>query len=195
MPRSIYFDLTGQRFGDLLVLNRLSDPPRRQVFWECLCVCGNKSVVISANLWNGTTKSCGCKRRLLSSLRSKTHGMTSSPTYRVWSGMKTRCLNSKSTNYNLYGGRGIKICDRWMTFENFLSDMGTRPANMTLDRINVDGNYEPSNCRWASPQEQSKNKRASKLINKDSFEKFLRTQKYLNEETIYLLVKNYFNLN
>jgi hypothetical protein len=94
----------------------------------------------------------------------KIHGMSNTPTYWVWVGMRTRCLQPKHHTYPNYGGRGIKICERWTTFTNFLEDMGERPEGKSLDRINNDGDYEPSNCRWATPKEQSMNTRASFLI-------------------------------
>ena len=107
---------------------------------------------------NGFTKSCGCLKREA----NRTHGHTSrtgnTPTYDSWKAMKFRCLNPKARFYRLYGGRGIKICDRWLhSFENFLEDMGERPAGLTLDRRDSNGNYEPQNCRWATPAEQVRN--------------------------------------
>jgi len=151
------------------------------------------TVVATANLRNNSTSSCGCKRKEITSKRMKTHGQTKSPTYRVWSSMRTRCTNSNATNYGQYGGRGIKCCQRWESFDLFLEDMGERPDGMTLDRIDVDGHYEPSNCRWASIQQQAKNKRKTKLINQDSLLAFLKTQNYLSEEQQQLIATNFFN--
>lgn len=192
MPRTKYFDLTGQQFGQLVVVERASEPARGPVLWKCICNCGIEKIVNSANLRNGTTNSCGCLRRLKASEKFKTHGMTSSPTYRAWSCMRTRCKNPRATNYSSYGGRGIDVCERWESFENFLQDMGTKPNDMTLDRINVNGNYEPKNCRWATKQEQAKNKRKCKLLNKDSLITFLKTQPYLEKEQIQMIANNLF---
>jgi len=192
MPRTRYFDLTGERFGQLLVKERFPNTKKGPVIWSCICDCGNKSFVATANLRNGTTKSCGCFRKKYVSDKHKTHGMAKTSTYRVWSGMKTRCLNPKSTNYTLYGGRGVLICDRWMLFENFLEDMGNRPDSMTLDRIDVNGNYEPSNCRWATKKEQGENKRKCKLINQDSLLGFLKTQSYLTKEQQTMIAEQFF---
>jgi hypothetical protein len=192
MPRTKYFDLTGQQFGQLLVVERASEPARGAVFWKCICDCGVEKKVNSANLRNGTTNSCGCLRKLMASEKFKTHGMTNSATYRAWSGMRTRCKNPKAINYSSYGGRGIDVCQRWELFENFFQDMGEKPIGMTIDRIDVNGNYEPKNCRWATNQEQAKNKRKCKLLNKDSLVNFLKTQSYLEKEHIEMIANNLF---
>jgi hypothetical protein len=195
MPHTKYFDLTGQRFAKLFVIERFSPVGKKPVKWKCLCDCGNETTVDSANLRNKSTSSCGCKRRLDSSKRAKTHGLTKTQTYRIWGGMRTRCLNPKSSNYSLYGGRGIKCCERWNSFENFLADMGERPKGMTLDRIDVDGNYEPNNCRWASNKEQAQNRRKCRLINKDKLFNFLITQDYLSKNQAEKIVENFFKEN
>ena len=100
--------------------------------------------------------------RAKQSIASTTHGMWQTPTYRSWYAMKRRCTNQKYRDFRLYGGRGIKVCDRWKSFENFFADMGVRPEGKTLDRIDNDGNYESGNCRWATPKEQQANRRENK---------------------------------
>lgn len=108
-------------------------------------------------------KSCGCGGRF-----KKTHGKTGDRTYKTWDGIKERCHNPKSNKFHLYGGRGIKVCERWKTsFENFLEDMGERPVGTTLDRIDSNGDYEPNNCRWATVIEQNNNKRTNRIIEID----------------------------
>lgn len=163
-------DLTGQTFNRLTAVKRLGSK-NGQVLWECLCDCGNKSVVAGPQLANGSTKSCGCLRVEVSTGLCKAlsfrHGMTDTATHKSWDSMKLRCINPAHNSYRNYGGRGISICDRWLGihgFENFHADMGDRPRGMTLDRIDVDGNYEPSNCRWATLKEQHRNTRTNRLI-------------------------------
>lgn len=131
---------------------------------ECLCSCGVVKIVRVDGLQGGTTNSCGCYR--LDKLREKTvtHGATNTKTYSVWEGMLQRCNNPKSSGYPNYGGRGITICNRWLGetgFENFLKDMGEKPKYLTLDRIDVNGNYSQENCRWADVSLQSFNTRLS----------------------------------
>lgn len=108
--------------------------------------------------------SCGCYRREFSKAKATTHAATDTAEYRIWAAMKRRCTNPNVKAWKDYGGRGIKVCERWRRFENFLSDMGPRPAGLTLDRINHDGHYEPWNCRWATYKEQANNTRGNRLI-------------------------------
>lgn len=158
-------DLAGQRFGRLVAI-RLGEhiyvSGHKRRMWECLCDCGNTVTVISLNLMSGASKSCGCLRID----RITNHGKTSSPEYKSWSSMIQRCTNPANARYEGYGARGIKICDQWMSFENFYADMGDRPSiNHSLDRINNDGNYDPGNCRWATRSEQQRNKRPPRTDN------------------------------
>lgn len=164
-------DLTNQRFGKLIAMSMHSADSYGRKKWLCLCDCGNSSIVSSDNLRRGHTLSCGCVKAKRAAEASITHGHTSimvSPEYRAWVHMKTRCYNVNASNYYLYGGRGIKVCDRWFnSFENFFADMGMRPsAEHSLDRYpNVNGDYELSNCRWATKIEQARNKRNNRIIN------------------------------
>lgn len=128
-----------------------------------LCACGNTVERYRSNVESGKTRSCGCLRREVTIKRFTKHGMTDSPEFGVWSGMLERCSNPNCKSYPDYGGRGISVCDRWReSFANFYADMGPRPAGTyTIERVNVDGNYEPSNCCWMLKSEQSRNRRDS----------------------------------
>ena len=132
------------------------------------CDCG-QSFVMQCRSEAGT-KSCGCfvretaRKLLTGNTHKRTHNLCKSKTYKSWSQMKNRCSNSKYVEFEMYGGRGIKCCDRWASFDLFLQDMGERPAGKTLDRIDYNGDYEPLNCRWSTPKEQSRNTRRNVLV-------------------------------
>lgn len=140
------------------------------ILWECLCDkslggCGATTIVRGIHLRSGHTQSCGCLAELVQKTCHVTHGMTKTPEYQSWHGMKQRCTNSRHTSFSDYGGRGISVCDRWMTFENFLSDMGRKPSTShSIDRIDNNGNYEPSNCVWASKESQARNNRRNRPL-------------------------------
>lgn len=145
-------DLLGQRFGKLQVVSREPSTADGKARWFCVCDCGDSATVMTNDLKRGHTQSCGC-------LHGK-HGGHLTPEYSVWRNIHSRCNNPKSPRYSSYGGRGIKVCSRWSDFSLFILDMGKRPSSRhSIDRIDVDGDYEPDNCRWASAEQQSRNTR------------------------------------
>ncbi len=156
--KSALEDLAGQQFGRLTAIEVAVKKP--SVTWKCKCICGNTAEVRASYLKSGHTRSCGCLHLERAETLNRTHGMTDTGTYRSWVAMRRRCTDKSYRDFHLYGGRGISVCERWMSsFENFLEDMGERPKGRTLDREDNDGNYEPGNCRWATPKEQRENRR------------------------------------
>ncbi len=172
-PNPLKKDLTGKRFARLTVLSLHGSVQRDEThsdrFWLCRCDCGNEVRVPTDNLTTGNTRSCGCLQIDGLVERRRTHGASRTPEYRAWCQLKRRCLVSDSEDYQLYGGRGIKVCDRWLhSFENFLADIGPRPRpGYSVERENTNGDYEPENCRWATQREQCQNQRRNHVLEVD----------------------------
>ena len=170
---SVTLDLRFQQFGRLWPIHRYrgKDIGKKQSsYYYCICECGNTSIVAVRDLTSGDSKSCGClyQERFGSKNINFKHGQRlnksrGSQTYKSWMGMLKRCYGSYDKRYSSYGGRGIKVCERWRDFKNFLEDMGERPEHYSIERINVNGDYEPSNCVWIPHSEQAKNRRYNKL--------------------------------
>lgn len=159
-----YIDLTGKRFGRLVATKKTGVDRFGKTRWDCLCDCGNKVNVTYGRLVYGETLSCKCLNNELLSKRRYKHGLTGSPTYVTWINMRNRCNKKTDKRYHRYGGRGIRVCDRWVnSFESFLEDMGEKPVGKELDRIDNNGDYCKGNCHWVAQSENSLNTSRSKL--------------------------------
>lgn len=154
-------DITGQKFCRLTALYRLHDYHKKQTYWLCVCDCGNLKEVYLGNLRNGKVKSCGC----LHDTQAITHGKTSTRLYKIYTNMKARCYNKKTSYYKNYGARGIKVCDEWLTnfinFYDWANDNGYQDG-LTINRIDNNGNYKPDNCEWVDMKTQQRHKRNNK---------------------------------
>lgn len=164
------YDLTGVRVGKLTVIcevfnHKWAGKHRK---WLCRCDCGNEREMFQQRLSDGTAVSCGCANKEITIKAHTTHGMSKTPIYGVWVGMISRCSNEHNAMWHNYGGRGISVCSRWRSFENFYADMGDLPyVGAEIDRIDNDGNYEPGNCKWATRKEQTNNTRRNVFVEVD----------------------------
>lgn len=148
--------MVGEQFGILVVKERVGVNREGRVQWRCVCACGREAVVLGTLLRLGTTQSCGCLRKGCNA----THGLSGTLAYSSWVSMLHRCENPQRHRYNIHGGRGIRVCERWLLFENFYADMGERPSHAhSLERENNDGPYSPDNCVWATQRDQMRNTR------------------------------------
>lgn len=159
-------NIKGVRFGKLTAIESADTTIAGKVRWLCQCDCGTRKVIVGSALKSGNTTSCGCVFLEKLIARNTKHGHATrrkeSRTHISWAAMKNRATNTAGARFSEWGGRGITMTKRWLKFSNFLLDMGDRPAGKSLDRINNDGPYKKSNCRWATPREQNLNKRRSK---------------------------------
>lgn len=157
-PKAV--NLVGEKFNRLMVVSRSENRGDGRAYWNCICDCGGINIAAANDLKSGHTKSCGCLNDEIRQSKPVKHGHNKTRTYISWCSMWARCTNKKLKSYEYYGGRGIGVCDRWKDFGLFLQDMGERPEGRSIDRFpDNDGNYEPSNCRWATPKEQRANQR------------------------------------
>lgn len=155
----------GETFGYLTVIRQTQPKKYGARYWLCKCKCGNTTTVATGSLTSGNTKSCGCRIRIGARISHTTHGMSYTAEYIVWAGMIGRCTRKSNSNYEYYGGRGIKVCPRWLKFINFIEDMGRRPSNnYTLERIDNSKGYTPSNVRWMDKLKQASNKRNNRIL-------------------------------
>ena len=159
----------GAVFGEITVVTDIGSDHHGNVRWQCLCSCGATTVAVANKLVGGRKRSCGCKHKQLIGDAAATHGETRgrvvSAEYTIWSSMRARCTDENHVGWSRYGERGIKVCERWWLFENFLADMGRRPSRAhSIDRIDNDGNYAPENCRLVTPMKNANNRSNNRVL-------------------------------
>jgi hypothetical protein len=159
-------DLKGNRYGRLVVQKRVGSTSNGKSLWECRCACGNTVEIIGSHLTTGNTVSCGCVRRERTGELNQTHRLSKHPLYEVWCGMKARCYQENHVAFGRYGGKGVRVCKEWLSFENFYkwSISNGYSKGLTIDRIDSDGDYEPNNCRWTTYLQQGRNTSRNHLV-------------------------------
>ena len=170
-----FIDLTGKTFGRLTVISRVVDKNSKATKWLCRCECGNECVVHAGSLRGGHTKSCGCLRVKACHDVATTHGLSKTSLHGVWLNMRRRCLDVRCKSYKSYGGRGIGICEEWLDFKTFYEWATTHgySKGLTLERVDVNGDYKPENCTWITKKQQARNKTTSRIIEIDGVSKCL----------------------
>lgn len=191
-------DLTGKKFGMLTVIG-LQDTDSRKTYWVCQCDCGNIKAVRSDSLQSGAIRSCGCMKKAQEKInltKHHSHKMSGTRIYHIWRGMKDRCYNVHSPSYYRWGGRGITICDEWKdnfsAFYSWAMENGYS-ENLTIDRIDNNGNYEPSNCRWATIEEQSRNRQSNVVIQIGNSKRTLKEWREIFELEYGTILERYHN--
>lgn len=160
-------DITNKRFGRLIAIKPVGKTKSREIMWKCKCDCGNCVEVLGSSLRAGRTKSCGCYNKEISSIVNTKHGKSYTRLFSIWGKMKDRCVNTKSDKFKWYGKRGIRVCEEWKnSFQNFYewAIKNGYQEHLTIDRIDVNGNYCPENCRWADVYKQANNKRTNRIL-------------------------------
>lgn len=161
MPNKLV-DISGLRFGKLVVVRHVETA--KEAHWEAVCDCGSTIITRGTKLRTGIVVDCGCGKKARRSAGRRVHGMAETRTYSIWRGMKTRTCNALNKDWQNYGGRGIRLSERWQSFEAFHADMGDCPDGLTIERIDTNGHYEPGNCRWATMKDQQRNRRNNRLV-------------------------------
>lgn len=188
-------DLTGKRYGKLTVI-KFSHKKAGKYYWLCQCDCGKIKAIVSCSLKSGNTKSCGCEMNKHSTIgeRTKTHGQSHTRLHNIWLDIKKRCNSVTNQAYERYGGRGIQVCKEWMedymNFYNWAVSHGYN-ENLSIDRIDNNGNYEPNNCRWTTKKQQANNRRTNVYITKDGITKTLAEWSDILQENYFKLYSRY----